>query len=469
MLLLSQLSFAREAIQPFLKHKSITMKLSIQKTGHAAASKALVAATALLMFSACSKDVDHPHHPQGPPSIEVTPSQHSPEVLLKWMRLQTRLMKNTAGPNHGFSRHMAYSGIAAVEALKPGGGIHAAWSNKWNGLTGLPNSNTSQKFYLPQNLNAALAGMNRAMFPTANATDKAAIDSLENALYQEFLQVEKKSKLDQSTDFGKAVATAVFNWSETDGYKVANAPYTVPLGFGLWKPTPPAFAPPATPYWGNNRPVIIGSLTGAQAAPAPAYSETAESPFYTHVNNVYQVSLSLTDAQKAMAIFWRDVPGVTSPGHWLNIIEQTAVKTNSSLEKTALAYALTGAGINDALIACFKDKYTYNVVRPITYIRDVLGYNTWNTVLGTPAHPEYPSAHSSLSSAAGEALQKLYGNMTFTDHTYDYLGMQPRTYSNFVQIGQEAGNSRVFAGIHYQVSVDQGFLQGKKVAHNIFK
>lgn len=445
------------------------MKLSINKTRHSIASKALIAASVLLVLSSCKKDQDFSTPEQnGAPKVEVT-AEHTSEVLTKWMGMQIRLMKNTAGPNHGFSRHMAYSGIAAVEALKPGNGIDAAWSSKWNGLTGLPNSETSKKYFLPENVNAAMASMNRLMFPTANATDKAAIDSLENALYAEFLTVEKESKLNQSADFGKAVATAVFNWAETDGYKGANAPYTVPVGVGLWKPTPPAFAAPATPFWGNNRPVIAGSTNNARVPAPPAYNANPGSAFHTQANYVYLMSLSLTDAQKATALFWRDVPGVTSPGHWLSIVKQTVEKTNSSLEKAALAYALTGSAVNDALIVCFKDKYTHNVVRPVTYIRDVMGHTEWNTVLGTPAHPEYPSAHSSLSGAAGEVMHQLFGNLTITDHTYDYLGMQPRTYTTFTQIGDEAGESRVIAGIHYLFSVNNGVNQGKNVGKNIFR
>ena len=441
------------------------MKLSINKTRHFIASKALIAAAVIFVLSSCAKDFP-PTRFEGPLTTEVV-SSHSSEVLEKWMGMQLRLMKNTAGPNHGFSRHMAYSGISAVEALKPGEGIDPRWSAKWNGLTGLPNAETSKKYFLPENVNAAMATINRLMFPTAPAGDKAAIDSLETALYNEFLAVEKKSKLDQSADFGKAVANAVFNWAETDGYKLANAPYTVPVGTGLWKPTAPAFAAPATPYWGNNRPVIVGSNTGANVTPPPVYSEVTTSDFYKQANHVYQTSLSLTDAQKAMAFFWRDIPGVSSPGHWLSILRQTVVQTNSSLEKAALAYALTGAGVNDALIACFKDKYAYNVMRPITYITTTMDQSSWTTVLGTPAHPEYPSAHSSLSGAAGDVMQKLFGSTNITDHTYDYLGMQPRSYTSFAQIAVEAGASRVYAGIHYQNSVDQGLVQGKRVARNI--
>jgi membrane-associated phospholipid phosphatase len=97
-----------------------------------------------------------------------------------------------------------------------------------------------------------------------------------------------------------------------------------------------------------------------------------------------------------------------------------------------------------------------------------LGFPTWNSLLTTPNHPEYPSAHSVVSTATAGAFTMVFGDIgSFTDHTWDYLGFAPRTYSSFQAIGQDAGNSRVFAGIHYQPSVDTGFIQGEKVAANI--
>jgi hypothetical protein len=386
------------------------------------------------------------------------------------MTMQLRLMRNATGiANHAFSRHFAYAGVAAFESLRPGlHGQPLQWSDKWNGLTGLPVVNHSKKYYYPANVNAAMAGLNKAMFPNASAADKIAIDSLEAALKQEFLNDQPESLITTSSNFGKAVATAIFNWAETDGYKNANNPYTIPTGAGRWKPTAPAFGNPATPYWGNNRSIINGSINNSQPGGVFEYSTDPASPFYNMVKEVYDASLILTDAQKAMAMFWRDIPGVSSPGHWLSILQQVIRQTETNLEKAALAYALTGTGINDALIACFEAKYEHNLVRPITYVREVMGYTTWNPFLGTPAHPEYSSAHSSLSMAAARIIEKLFGNIgSFTDHTYDYLGFAPRTYSSMTAIGVEAGRSRFYAGIHYNPSIDAGILQGNKVAENI--
>lgn len=420
--------------------------------------KAMILITAL---SSCDKQHDHI-----PPNKA---SEYSSEVLDKWLTMQIRLMQNATGiANQAFSRHYAYAGIAAYEALRPGIQGNDPWKSKWNGLSGLPTASNVNNYYLPQNVNAALAEINRNLFPTVKTSDKAAIDSLEAALKQQFLSNTTASVIAQSETFGKAVATAVFNWSETDGYKNASAPYTLPTGEGLWKPTAPAYAPASTPYWGNNRTVVTGSISNTAVQGPPAYSTDPQSEFYKMVKQVYDASQSLTDNQKAMAVYWKDVPGVTSPGHWVSIVQQVAKQKNAKLDKAVLAYALSGAALNDALIRSFQIKYQKLTVRPITYIREVMGHSTWNPYIGTPPHPEYISNHSSLSVAAAVVLEQLFGkNQSFTDHTYDYMGMAPRNYPSYMAIGLEAGISRLYGGIHYLPSINDGTTIGKKVAENI--
>ena len=155
-----------------------------------------------------------------------------------------------------------------------------------------------------------------------------------------------------------------------------------------------------------------------------------------------------------MAIFWRDVPGLSSPGHWLSILQQTVNKTSPRLDKAAIAYALTGASIHDAIISCWKTKYQHNLVRPITYIRNVMGHAGWNTYIGTPMHPEYSSGHAVLSGAGATIMKELFGSIgSLTDHTYDYMGLAPRTYSSFAAIAEEAAISRIYGGIHFKVII----------------
>lgn len=397
------------------------------------------------------------------------PARYSSQVVEKWITLQVRLMKNTTGvPNQAFSRHYVYSGIAAFESVSPAMPQGWAMRSIWNGLTGLPEHRHDEKKYWPASVNASLAAMNRKFFPAASVADKSAIDSLENALNAEFAATASQEQIGAAAEFGKQVAQAVHAWAEADGYKNASAPYVAPLGPGLWVPTPPSFGPPASPYWGNNRPVIKGSISNSMPDAPVAYSNDPASPFYKMVQDVYTASQNLTQEQKNMALYWRDVPGVTSPGHWLNILLQVLQQKETGLEKAAMAYALTGAAINDGLIACWQAKYHFNLVRPVTFIRNEMGNTGWTPLLTTPGHPEYPSAHAVLSVAAADAFAHIFGEMSFTDHTYDYLGYPSRPFPSFRAIGEDASLSRFYAGIHYMPSIEAGMWQGKRIAQNIF-
>jgi len=398
----------------------------------------------------------------------INASKYSSDVIDKWLTIQLRLIRNTAGLNGlVVGRYYAYSGTATFLAIVPGISKNS-FNGKLNGLVRLPQANKSSLLYLPACVNTALATMNRDFFTTASDADKAAIDSLEKALNNYFLSKENPRVIALSNAFGKVVADAVFNWAETDGYKHANDTYTPPVGPGLWEPTPPTFSPPLLPYWGNNRPLIAGSGHNTQPGPPTPYSEDPKSPFFKMAKEVYDVSQDLTPDQIAMAIFWRDGPGYTPAGHWISILQQVLQQTNSPLDKAAFAYALTGICINDATISCWITRYHYNLVRPVTYIQNVMGYTTWNSIIPTPAHPEYTSAHTAISVAAAKALTAIYGDIgSFTDHTYDYQGMAPRTYKSFCAIALEVSISRLYAGIHYHPSLDVGIVQGRKVANNI--
>jgi hypothetical protein len=230
----------------------------------------------------------------------------------------------------------------------------------------------------------------------------------------------------------------------------------------------PAFAIASTPYLGKVRPIVSGSGDNAQPAAPTTYSENPSSDFYAMVKELYDVSQSLTPKQTATALYWRDVPGTTTPGHYVSIIKQVLEQDKTMLDKAAIAYAQTGITVYDAAISCWQAKYSYNLVRPITYIRTVMGHSSWSPVFATPPHPEYPAAHAVLSAAAADALSYVFGdNYSFTDHTYDYLGMAFRPYTSFRAFGEDAGYSRLYGGIHYRPSIIAGLQQGRKVAANI--
>jgi hypothetical protein len=405
------------------------------------------------------------------PSDGVPPGPPADGTLVSdWVSLHLRLIRNTRGVQHiVYGRHFAYTGIALYEAVAPATTPYRSLAGRLNGLTALPAAPDGKKLHAAASANAALAQMMRAFYGS-NPAHAALIDSLETALRQSFRPVGHPDRQAESAAYGKAVAEAVVVWAGTDGSDQADAPYTPLPGPGRWQPTPPSQTRASLPYWGNNRPLVAGSGQGT-TLPAPvAYSTEPGSPFYAMVNQVYQTSKQLTPEQRSVALFWDDAPNgkyVSAFGHWISVLAQVTRARKYSLAQTAAAYAATSIAMHEAIIATWKLKYTHNLVRPVTYIQQHME-GGWLPLIVTPAHPEYPAAHATLSAAAAYALtQTLGGNVSFTDRTYEDIGLAPRTFATFEAAGGEAGLSRLYGGIHYQPSIDAGASVGKQVAQNV--
>jgi hypothetical protein len=137
--------------------------------------------------------------------------------------------------------------------------------------------------------------------------------------------------------------------------------------------------------------------------------------------------------------------------------------THSSLGTAAVAYAKAGIGMWDGSIVCWRSKYKYNQIRPVSYIQAHID-NTWMSFIGTPPHPEYPAAHAFITASVMQAISSVFGkNYSFTDHTYDFLSYPSRHYTSFDDAALECGESRVYGGIHYQPSVDVGYEAGSLI------
>jgi PAP2 superfamily len=403
----------------------------------------------------------------------VVVNKYPADVANAWMQMEIKLTKTTTGYNSVVSdRFFAYAGIAMYESLVPGITGYHSLLPQIGGMAVLADKNSDQ-YYWPASVNAAMAMITKSFFETTSPANMASIDSLETVYSTKFQTESDAVKNQNAVNYGRQVATAIFNWSKTDGAHQAyshiiDPTYTPPVGAGLWVPTPPANSPPVHPHWGDNRSFITNIATMTQPGPPTSYSTETNSSFYTMVNELYTISLSLTHEDSIIAKFWGDQPGnLNVPAHATNILTQLIVKNNLDLGAAAAAYALHGIAMNDASISVFKTKYQYNLLRPITYIRNTMGYTTWNTVIPTPAHPEYPAAHAVISAASAVVLEKLFGlNYSFTDHSYDTT-YGARTYSSFDAYAKEAGRARLLAGIHYSPSIATGLIQGRQVGNKV--
>jgi hypothetical protein len=89
---------------------------------------------------------------------------------------------------------------------------------------------------------------------------------------------------------------------------------------------------------------------------------------------------------------------------------------------------------------------------------------TWAPLFATPAHPDYPSAHSCTSSAAARVLANYFGEYNSFSVTSDVMPGVTRSFSNFTEALDEIKNARVFAGIHFRTATNDGQALGVNVA-----
>ena len=408
--------------------------------------------------------------PGGKPPAEAYP----PDVAVAWMNMQLRLTRGTMGFNSIVAnRSFAYVGLSLYESIAPGIPGYQSIASQLSGSLTLPAKEYGKDYYWPASANAALAYISKNLFANTPASLVLSIDSLEADFNSKFQGKDTGKELQRSIAFGRKIAEAIFDWSKTDGgheayNNIISNTYIPPTGAGLWVPTPPGYSKPFHSSWGTNRSFIPGLLDKTQAAPPLSYSENPTSDFYKAVNEVYLASQQLSADDSVVAKFWADLPlNYNVPAHAANIVTQLILKKKLSLPEAAVLYCKHGIAGNESLIVCFDAKYKYNLVRPVTYIQNVLGRTTWNPLIPTPPFPEYGSAHAVVSSAFATVLEDAFGkNFSFTDHTYDHT-YGPRTYSSFEEYAKEAAASRVLGGIHYSFTAKEGLKQGKIVGKEV--
>jgi membrane-associated phospholipid phosphatase len=397
----------------------------------------------------------------------------SSEVASAWFDQLYDVIKTEAISPPIASRIYGVTAVALYETIVPGSRENQSLVGQLNGLSSVPQSHPNRKHW-PTVANVALATAVRDLVPTASQSSLHAINTLEQAFAATFQSSVPTPIYNRSVAQGQAVAKAVLAWASTDGFATLNnCLYTPPVGPGLWVPTPPGFAPhPLQPCWGELRPFVLTSGDECAPPPPPAYSTDPASEFYAQATEVYHTNLHLTAAQQTIALYWADNPGTTGtpPGHWIAIVGQLTRNDRLSLMAAAEAYARVGIAVADAFIGCWQTKYTYNLLRPVTYIQDVIN-RTWVPLLVTPNFPSYASGHSTQSGAAATVLTDLFGVIAFTDTLFvdhELVPPQaPRTFTSFDEAAAEAAISRLYAGIHYPADNNNGLAQGQCIGQVI--
>ena len=430
--------------------------------------------SSVISFNACQSDDTSNSTPST--VLGKKSSEFDTKIVNIWYNHTLDLVKTTKGYTPPVvARNFGYLGVALYEAILPGSPSNISMSGQLNGLTSVPKPEYGKEYFMPACANAALAKMNAYFFPLPEAK-QSKFDSIATikTYYDGKFKADGVSQeiLDRSNTYGEAVAVAIYEWSKADfigheGFrKNFPASYTPPTGEGFWVPTSAQLIP-LQPFWGSVRSFIPNSIASSKPALPPTFSKNVNSDMYNYALQVFSTAKNITSEQKAIALYWADGGGtVTPPGHSIAMAKQLIEEKNLTLDKAAEVYTKVGLAVGDAFIACWKCKYEYNLMRPVTYINQNID-PAWKPIIATPPFPEYISGHSTQAAATSYVFSSIFGgNTSFVDKTNanrSDIDGKPRTYLNFMLMAEEAAKSRLYGGIHYQFGNDNGLVTGLKV------
>src|SRR5437899_715943 len=225
---------------------------------------------------------------------------------------------------------------------------------------------------------------------------------------------------------------------------------------------------PALPNWGKRKPWVMASGSQFRPGPPPGLTSERWTRDYNEIKALgAKNSTQRTPEQTAIAKFWE----ATAPAVYWPVARSVAAMPGRDVTANARLLAVAAMAMDDGLIAVFDAKYTYNLWRPITAIRngDADGNDaterdpSWTPFIDTPMHPEYPCAHCIVSASLGAVLQAEIGSgpVPTLSSASSTGGGAVRTWTSARDFVQEVAVARIYDGVHYRNSTEVGTGMGK--------
>jgi hypothetical protein len=275
------------------------------------------------------------------------------------------------------------------------------------------------------------------MFPTRAAEVNKRIDQLAVSHH-----IQTDSSVAKSTEIENIVNKYKMR-NSADGHDL-KWDGIIPKGPGKWVKT--TAVNPLTPRAGDWRRWVVSQPVKVSPPPVVGSIEDIKQMRMTAIASA---SRNGDDVNKIN--FWGGTPGTDTPsGIWQNQLYKTVYEilpndVLSADQKYSHLQAVLAQTQSDAFMECWKVKYTYWTGRPD--MRD----SSIKTAMHDPNFPGYISGHSTISKAAADVLSV----------------MVPRYSKVWLSMAVEARQSRLKAGIHYDIDNEEGFNVGAQVAKQV--
>ena len=304
-----------------------------------------------------------------------------------------------------------------------------------------------------------------ALYPSFQAT-------LDAQLQQLLAQVPDGADKAEGISIGETVAERILALRSNDGSANAPIPFIFGTAAGDYQSTPPNFPKqPQFTHWSHVTPFALERANQFRPGPPPALTRDAYSDALNEVQSLgIAGSTTATPEQALTGHFWNGA----IQNYWNEIAQTAAAANNLTTAQNARLFALLNVAFADDVIAFYDAKYTYNLWRPVTAIREAANDGNpetlpdlnWLPAVGnTTPDPSYPGAHAVISASGASVLIGFFRRNQFEfSVTSEVLPGVERNFTSFAAAADEATLSRVFAGVHFRPDLTSGARLGSQIA-----
>ena len=232
--------------------------------------------------------------------------------------------------------------------------------------------------------------------------------------------------------------------------------FTTPPAPGVWRPTPPAFAPMTAPWLGGVTPLLARS--GEQFAPPPPPALTAKryTRDFAEVKALGSAGSAARSAEQTATALFYSGNGLVQ---FSAAMRDQATRRAMDIVDAARMFAAVSMTVCDALITAWQAKLVFGVWRPITAIQlaDTDGNPAttadpgWTPLVTTPPYPDYVSGYNSVAGSASRVFEGLFGrgwlDLTLTSTA---VPGAVRHYDSGKALRNDVVDARVWLGFHFR-------------------
>ena len=369
----------------------------------------------------------------------TTVAASDPTVISDWNALAvTTLAGDTTKPPTEAILYMAFVHAAVYDAVVGVEGRYAPYRFHAHA----PHGTSAQA--------AAVAAAHQVLVtyvPSAQAT-------LDAAYAASLAQLPDGKGKRRGIAFGTRAAENLIRLRAHDG---RNAPilFTQPPAPGVWRPTPPAFAPMIDPWMGFVTPLLVHSPTQFGPPPPPALTSRRYTRDFNEVKALGSATSTVrTAAQTDTALFYS---GFATPQFQAMLRDQVTLR-HLDIVDAARMFAAADMSAADTIISVWYAKYVYGTWRPSTAINlaDTDGNPatdpdpSWAPLRPNPAYPEYPSGYNGFAAAVTRALEKVFRTRQLQLTVISTAVPDVRHYDTGAALRQDVVDGRMLLGVHFR-------------------